>query len=1036
MMPIRKITVFVAMMLMASLLSLPIMSAANAPTGTISGKVLDENGEPVAGAAVLLKGSSMGTVTSIDGSFSINASEGDFIEVSCLGFLPSEFRVDKSRIYEVVLQEDAARLDDVVVVGYGTQKKQTLTGAVSAISSENIVSTKNENVQNMLTGKVAGLRVVQRSAEPGSYDTKFDIRGLGTPLIIIDGIPRDNMERLDPNDIESISVLKDASAAIYGVKAANGVVLVTTKSGSNTDGKMTLELSSNFTWQYASGMPRNVGAMDFMILSNEKGMNQVNGGEWRFPQEELDAYANGIKHSTDWYNSIMKNVAPQRQYNINVSGGTKKTQYFFGAGYSYQDSFLASGDLNYNKFNLRTSVTTNITDDLKVGLKVSGIKDTKNAPAESMRDIIYVLWRQYPTDPLYANYTEPYFYNPGQKDNPLPMSIADVTGYENTDKKIFQSQAFVEYSVPFVPGLSFKGTIGYDYSGTNVKQYEKSYNYYTYNEATGQYESTLKNTPSTIRRTYSDKVSKLYQVSAEYKNTFAQKHNLQLLALYEARRVDSDGFYAQRELSLDVAELFAGNEENQIGSMNPSVRTQYANESIIGRLNYNYNGKYLLEAAVRYDGSSRFSQKKRWGLFPSVSAGYRISEENFWKGNAVLSNINNFKIRASYGVMGDDSALDYQFLEGYSYPSGTGAFFSGTYINGVTSTGIPNYDITWYEARTFDIGVDIDAFKGKLGASFDYFSRNRSGLLATSESILPGTVGAELPQENLNSDRTFGYEFEIRHNNRVGEFRYGINANVSLTRTMVIYKQRAEYRSTYGNWKHNQINRYTNIWWGYGGGSNYSSWDSVAESPIYTSRSKHVGDYYYEDWNGDGFVDSQDEHPIGLDSTPLLNFGMSINMSYKGFDLNLLLQGAALSNVAYDDQLTEPFWGGLSAPLSFFTDRYRPVDPTADPFDQFTAWIPGKYAMMGSSNIEENSEANVHNGAYARLKNIELGYTLPNSMKIIKKIGIKDLRLYVNAYNILTLSGIKFLDPEHPSDSHGYMYPLNKTVSFGVNCKF
>lgn len=1005
------------------------------PKKNITGLVVTEDTEVVPGATVVLKDTKQGVITDIDGKFSIEAKEGQTLIISYLGYKTQEIIISKKDHYNIVLIEDLNNLEEVVVVGYGIQKKATLTGSVAAINNDAITTTKNENVQNMLTGKVAGLRVVQQSAEPGSYKMKFDIRGMGTPLIIIDGVPRDNIDRLDPNDIESISILKDASAAIYGVKAANGVVLVTTKSGGDTGGKPTLNYSSNFTWQYTSGMPQNVDAYNFMILSNEKGMNVANGGDWRFTQEEIDAYINGTKKSTNWFDAVIKRTAPQSQHNLNIEGGTKNTQYFIGLGYLYQDSFLRSGDLNYNKYNLRASISTKINKNLKIEAKISGIMDEKKAPAETARDIIYTLWRQYPTDPIYANDTYPYYYNPGQKDNPVPMMDSDVVGYENTYKKYFQSQIQLQYDAPFLEGLQLRAQVGYDYNQTTIKKYTKEYSYFTYNSALEEYAETVKVSPSKLRRTFSDKKSNLYQLSISYKHRFAKIHNVSALLLVEQQKIDADGFYAQRELSLDVDELFAGNVDNQIGTMSPSARYKYANRSYVGRLNYDFANKYMIEAAFRYDGSSRFSKAKRWGLFPSVSAGYRLSEETFWKKNNILSQIDNLKIRASYGVMGDDSALDYQFLTGYTYPSSYGYIFDGKYVNGVESTGIANNNITWYEAKTLNFGIDADAWNGLLGVSFDYFTRKRTGLLATSESVLPGTVGAELPQENLNSDCTRGFELELRHSNRIRNFRYNVSANISLTRSLIRYKQQAEYRNQYKNWKNNQKNRYKDIWWGLSGGSHYSSFQQIAEFPYHTSRSKIVGDWYYEDWNGDGFVDSNDEHPIGINSTPLLNYGINVSASYKGVDLNMLFQGAALANVAYTGQLAEPFWGGISAPLDIFLDRYRPVDPTADPYDEYTAWISGKYPMMGSSKADENSEANVHNSAYLRLKSIELGYSIPKCV-VLNRLGIKSLRFYINAYNVLTFSKLDFVDPEHPSDSSGYMYPLNRTFSVGLNCQF
>ncbi len=1000
----------------------------------ISGIVKDMNGQPIPGATVVIKSRNAGTVTGVDGRFSIDAAVGDQLSISFVGYVSQELVVNSATSYDITLEEDAAVLEDVVVVGYGVQKKATLTGSVAAVQNDDIIKTKNENIQNMLTGKVPGLRVVQQSSEPGAFAMNFDIRGMGDPLIVIDGIPRDNIERIDPNDVESISILKDASAAIYGVQAANGVVLITTKSGSNTGDKISLNYSANFTWQYTSGLPETVDAVDFMILSNEKGMNNIDGGAWRYSQEEIDAYRNGTRKGTDWYGLVIKEGAPQMQHNLNISGGGNKTNYYISLGYQNQDSFFRSGDYNYEKYNIRSNISSKITRDLKLDVRLSGILDQRNRTTESARNIIYTMWRQYAVDPVYANDTAPYYYNPGGKGNPVVMMDKDLVGYIRNEGKWFQSSISLQYDAPFLKGLTGKAQFSYDYDQSVDKQYDREYAYYTYDEINDVYNSTLMNTPGKLTRTFGENKSMLYQFSLNYVRQFANAHNVNALLVWEGRTREGDGFYASREMSIDMDELFAGNELNQIGSMNTNARYKYANQSLVGRINYDYKGKYLIEGAFRYDASSRFPADHRWGWFPSISGGYRISEENFWK-DSFLKVVENFKIRASYGVMGDDSALDYQFLAGYNYPS-SGYFFDGIYVNGVASTGIPNLEITWYKSKTFNIGLDADAWKGLLGISVDVFQRDRTGLLATSEAVVPGTVGAELPQENLNSDRTFGYEIELRHRNRIGDFQYNVNANLSLTRSKTIYQKKADYRSRWDNWKSNNNNRYKNIWWGLESGGRFQSYEQIAEHSTHVSRNQLPGDYYYQDWNGDGFIDDSDEHPIGLNNTPLLNYALNVDMSYKGFDLNILFQGAALANVAYTGMLREPFWGGLAGPLDIFLDRWRPTDPTADPYDQRTTWISGRYPMMGAPVPDENSEFNVHNGRYLRLKNIELGYTFSSKIGVLQRIGIKDLRIYVNAYNLLTFSPLDFVDPEHPSSESGYMYPLNRTVSVGLNCKF
>uniref|UniRef100_UPI003217ED0D TonB-dependent receptor n=1 Tax=uncultured Draconibacterium sp. TaxID=1573823 RepID=UPI003217ED0D len=1004
---------------------------------SVSGIVTDENGEPLPGVTVLIKGTTNGTVTNFDGEYTLtNFPIGATLQFSFVGMRTQEVIVDSQTTVDITLLADAIGIEEVVAVGYGIQKKATLTGSVAAIQNDKIVRTKNENVQNMLTGKIPGLRVTQKSSEPGTFNAAMDVRGMGSPLVIIDGIPRNNISKLDPHDIESISVLKDASAAVYGVKAANGVILVTTKKGDGTkDKNVNVNYDGSMTWQMPSGLPRSVDAVDYIRIANELDMNKLDGaGTWRYPQELMDSYLSGEKESTNWYDSVIRDFAPQTQHNFSVSGAGAKVQYYTSIGYQFQESFFKSENgFNYNKYNLRSNLKYNISKDLLFSINTSLIMDKRSKTQFGSNQIVRATWRQLPIDPIYANNTPPYYYQTtiSEANNPVAWIDQDYVGYENYHNKTFQSSASLSYNIPFIKGLKAKALYSYDYSMNENKDYAKAYLQYNYNEENNKYSTFQHNSPSSITRSFSHVISSMYQISLNYENKF-NFHNIKVLILSEGREQEADGFYASRQLSIDLDELFAGNADNQVAYMNPSQRYEFANESFIGRMNYDFKGKYIAEAAFRLDGSSRFPEKKRWGFFPSASVGYRISEEGFWKESA-LNIIDNFKVRASYGIMGDDSNVDYQFVSGYVYPS-KASFFDGIYVNGVASTGIPNFDITWYESETINFGLDMDMWNGLLGSTLEIFRRNRSGLLATRLQALPGMFGAVLPQENLNSDKTEGFELRLTHRNTIGEIKYSIDGHMALTRSKHVYIERADDRSTYHNWRGNNKNRYKGIWWGKDAGGQYSSFEEIAEFPVFTDRSQIPGDYYHKDWNGDGIVDDLDLHPIGYDSRPMLNFGLSMDLYYRNFDVNMLWQGAALSNVFYNEILRRPLQAGYDNTLEMFLDRWHPVDPLADPKDQKTEFIKGKFPMPGSWYPDDQSEFGVYNNKYLRLKNIEIGYTFADSM--LKRAGIRDLRLYVGAYNLLTFSPVDFVDPEHPEDNNGYMYPLNKTITLGLSCKF
>lgn len=1009
----------------------------------LTGTVADEKGAPLPGASIVVKGTAIGTVSALDGKYAINVSTGQTLVFTIVGYETREEVVKNQRTISVSLTEKTNTMNEVVVVGYGTQKKVSLTNSVASITGSEIVTTKNENVQNMLTGKVAGLRVVQTSSEPGSFSNSFDIRGMGTPLVVIDGIPRDNITRLDPNDIESISVLKDGGAAVYGVRAANGVVLITTKKGKK--GTVEFTYSGNYGIQVPSGLPKPVGAVDYMTLVNESLMHNVNGGHIGFTAADIAAYQNGSKQSTDWYTPVIDNHVPQSQHNLSASGGSENTRYFISFGTTDQDGFLRSGDLNYKRYNIRSNISTKVSKNLTVDLNINGTMDQKNQPYQDAWNIFRSYWRQLPTQSIYAN-NNPSYLNNGQVDgsNPVALADQDVSGYKIYNNKWFQSSVSAVYQVPYVKGLSAKGLFSYDYYMSSNKAYQASYDQYNYDAAINTYNSIANQTPATIRQEFYEKPSTLSQLSLNYDHAFNGGHNISALLLYEESENSGNNFYAQRELTLPVDQLLAGNSLNQQAYTDPTVLYQNANKGLVGRLNYNYNAKYLAEFSFREDGSSKFASSRQWGFFPSASAGWMLSQENFWKNTAALSFIDQFKIRLSFGRLGDDSASSYQFISGYVYPADGsnnlqpgGSVFDQNYINAVASRGIANPNITWYTSNTYNAGIDLVAWKGLLGITFDVFRRDRNGLLATEVLSLPGVVGANLPQENLNSDRTQGFDMEITHKNHIGNFNYNLKGTFGFTRTMNRNVVMAAAGNSYLNWQNNSNNRYTNltsannITWGYGGAGRYTSYGDIANSSVAVGRGTVVGDYIYEDWNGDGQINSQDIHPIAYDTTPMITFGLNLGGSYKSFDFNLLFQGAAMVNVVYAEQLTTPLWGGGSA-LTQFLDRYHPTNPNADPYDPNTQWTAGSFAYTGTTPFS-NSSFNIQNGTYVRLKSAEFGYSVPQ--KLAERIGIKGARLFVNGYNLLTVTGLKYVDPEHNSGNYGYTYPLNKTYSVGVNIK-
>lgn len=1034
---------YIKRLFLISILSTLILLPIGAQTRkTISGTITDSSGIPVIGANLSVKGSKIKTVTNIDGKYVLEAAAGEKIVITYIGFENKELIVGKDNTNQVVLTESDKSLDEVVVVGYGTQRKVTLTGAISAITNKEIVTTKNENIMNMMTGKVAGVRIVQKSAEPGAFNNTFDIRGLGNPLVIIDGVPRDNFTRMDPNEIESISVLKDASAAIYGVRAANGVVLITTKRGnSSKKDKFDLSYSFNYGGQQAIGLPLGTDAINYMTLMNEKRSRNFQNNYLTplapaFNESEFESFRNGERTSSDWGKLVLSDFAPQKQHSLSMNGSSENINYFFNLGYLDQVGIFKTGDLNYNKWNFRANIDAKITKNLRTELKVSGIMDTKNDIVGGSWNIFKSIWNQLPTDAIYANNNPTY---PGYASgfvHPALAIDADKTGYNQSNNKWIQSSLALIYDIPHIKGLYAKAMYSYDYKNSDNKQYNKAVYQYTYDPSQNTYISSVLNNPSKLSRFYGVNTSSLMQLSLNYENTFNKAHNIKALLLYEEGLSKGDNFNATRELALDIDQLYAGNDKNQVGSMNAGGLYTNVSQSFIGRLNYDYKSKYLMEASFRYDGSSRFSPIAHWGLFPSASAGYRISEEPFIKEQDALSFIDNLKFRSSYGVMGDDGALQYQFLTGYDYPF-RGTVFGGTFVNGVGFRPLANQNLTWFTAKTVDVGMDLDLWKGLFGIQFDYFQRERSGLLGTRLQSLPGTIGANFPQENLNSDQTSGYEIVLTHKNKIGDFHYNFSGNMSITRTILKFIEQAKAGNSYENWRNNQSNRYTNIWWGQTSKGQYQSYSEIYNNPVNSgggNQSLIPGDYYYEDRNGDGVIDGWDEHPIATKSTPMINYGITVGAEFKGLDLNLLFQGTAMVYVQYQEQLAEPLAWDRNA-LALFMDRWHTEIANADYFDPNTKWIPGTFAAVGNGSVRGTGTQAIQDASYIRLKSVELGYTIPK--KIMSKIGFNSARFYVNGYNLLTFTGLKFIDPEHPGDElYGYIYPLVKTFNVGFNVTF
>ncbi|MGJ7026939.1 SusC/RagA family TonB-linked outer membrane protein [Petrimonas sulfuriphila] len=992
----------------------------------ITGTITDVEGNPIIGANVIdesEKGN--GTVTDTNGNFSLNIAENAVIRISYIGYLEQKINTTDKNIFIIILQEDTKALDEVVVVGYGTQKKVNLTGAIASMSSEDLSKVPTPNVSTLLYGQLPGLITLQRSGQPGLDNVALSIRGFSNALVVVDGVVGRDFSRLDPTEIENITILKDAaSSAVYGVSGGNGVILVTTKKG-NT-GKPTFNYTMNYGVQHVTKYPRFVTSAEYAILKNEAAMNL--GGEPVYSKEEIEKYRLGTDPdypNFDYYDYMVRDYPPQFQQNITVRGGSESIKYFFLLGQTSQASMWKGGNQDYAKYNFRSNVDAQITNDFDVSVEFGArIEDRNNLIQDSY---LMASWLQY-SWPIFT---------PKNPDGTIASTNygltayldRDLTGYIKNKQNVYEGALTLNYKIPFVPGLSVNLKAALDMYYQDQKQWLKKYYTYTWNKET-QTSTRVgsRGTDQLILDTWRSSFARIIS-SLNYERTFADVHNLKGLLLYEVSEGNATNFQASRiNYVVPIDQIFAGPDA---GKSNWGGASDDGRESYVGRLNYDFSGKYLFEYSFRYDGSAKFPPNKRWGFFSGVSAGWRISEEGFIKNN--FNNLDNLKLRASWGNLGSDNTGNFQFLSGYTYPSGN-YIYGGNTISGMIDTGTPNPNITWESSQIYDIGLDISLWNRQLEIETDVFYRKREGLLARRTTQLPSTFGATLPYENLNSDDARGFEIFVGHNSSIGEIKYRITSNLSWTRIKNKHLEQRDFNNQFDQWRNNSENRWNNLYWGYKAVGQFQSIDDIQASPIQDSRANSTlrpGDIKYEDFNKDGIVDGNDIQIIGRGQTPEITYGLGLMASWKRITFDMNWQGASLSNIQQQHFLIQPFANGMNA-YAYFLDRWH----RADPWNADSEWIPGKYPSTindGAPNNKWNSSFWLLNATYFRLKLLSIGYSLENNL--FKEWGIQNLVVSFSGQNLITLSKLGPIDPETPSGRLSY-YPQQKTYNIGLNVTF
>lgn len=1018
---------------------------------TVQGTVLDENGKSLPGVSVIIKGTKISTSTDNTGHFVIkNVDEGAILIVSSIGYSSQELPASGNMTIKLIPSQ--ADLNEVVVVAYGTQKKATLTGSVTQVSGAEIVKSPVANINNSLQGRLPGVQFQQSSGQPGSDAASINIRGFGSALTIVDGVPTD-FTQINPNDVESITVLKDGSAAMYGFKGANGAIIVTTKRGKS--GKPVFSVDAYQGWQgNAVSYPKLMNAGQFTELTDESIINiasaqNPNGPLPALPFSQADvqkwkAGTDPAYKSTDWYNSVLKEYTPMSSINLNVRGGTDNVKYFVSGGILNQDGLLRSDNSGYKRYNFRSNVDVQISKRLKASLYVSGrIEDRNSPPGAGLTDgggglsVFSSVVRAFPTSQVYANNNPDYFSTtniPGA--NPM-ATASSKAGYNRNNWAVFNGSAIVEYQVPYVDGLTAKLNFNYEYKNMSSKTWLQQYSLYTYgpansNATTSTYNQAASvNNPTTLnQQTYLGGIPSDLQLSLNYEHTFASAHHFTGLLLLQKTKTNEFGFGVQRNFTLDALDqLGLGDIPNQSIGVNANGQTAYM--GYVGRINYDYAGKYLAEFGGRYDYSWKFPNGA--GFFPEVSAGWVISKESFFK----VPVISSLKLKASWARTADDANFNgFNYLSGYNYPSGSYLFNAGVPTNGLSVGSYANPSLTWITGTQYNGGLEWGLWNGMITGEFNLFYRKRTGLPATVSVTFPSVVGLNPPQANLNEDNTKGFELQLQFTKRFGEVTFSVSPNLAYSRTRNGFKIDPPAGSAWSNYTGGTAYRWANIGRGYTALGQFQNQQEINSSPIQDGNANltlRPGDIKYKDNNGDGIINGDDQTVINRGSFPQVQYGMNMSLSYKGFDFSVLFAGASDFDVTYSAELQNPLFNGGNG-FEFFTDRWHHENV----FDPTSPWIPGKYPSTiagGSNNNTQSSTFWTKSGTYLRLKTLDIGYTLPN--RLLRSTGVSKARIYFSGQNLFILTGVSYLDPENFANaSRGSFYPIQKLYTVGMNVAF
>ncbi|MEP7106465.1 MAG: TonB-dependent receptor [Ferruginibacter sp.] len=996
---------------------------------TVTGKVTLADSALV-GASVSVKNSAIGTMTDGKGMYSLQVPPNATLVFSYVGLTDQEIKVDKQTTINLSMSTLVNQLNDVVVVGYGTQKKATVTGSISVVKGTDIVKSPQPNLSNSLAGRASGIILNNRSGEPGYDGSSIYIRGLATTgsndvLIVVDGVPGQigGLERLNPNDIESISILKDASAAIYGSRAANGVILITTKRGQS--GKPSISAGFNQGFASPTRLPKMADAATYAQISNEIAYynNKAGGLNQQYSNDEIAKFGNGSDPlnfpNTDWADATLKKAALQNQANVAVSGGSENVKYFVSLGTLYQDGLYKNGATNYKQYSFRSNIDANVTKNLKLGLYLSGREEDRHYPTAGAGDIFRSIYRAYSTIPAFYPNGLPSSGIEGA--NPAVMST-NAGGVSRNPVQVFNGILKGSYNIPGVQGLFLDGFVAVDRSWNFTKTFATPYLLYSYDKTTGTYNPRTvggSNNLATLTEGQYSQVQVTSNIKLNYRHSFGQ-HTIDAFGGYEESEIKSETFGAFRQNfpTIQTPELSQGGRA-ATDQTNYGSSYHFTRKSIIGKASYNYAEKYLADVQMRIDGSSTFPSDNRYGYFPSVSAGWRISKESFFNVGA----ISNLKLRASYGVLGNDNVGLFQYLNNYSFNSQL--VLGGSIVPGIDLVKLANSKIHWESAKKLDIGLEATFLKG-FNLEFIYFQQKRSNILAVRNASIPAVSGIVnpygadplVPSENIGKVNSNGIETTLGYNKASQNFRWGVSGNFTYAKNQVIFIDEASGILPYQSQTNHPLNTYLL----YTATGIFRSQEEIDKSPHLSVA--QPGDLIYKDYTGDGLITADDQVRSKYGNIPQITYGLVMNASFRN-KVDIALVFAGQTRVS---QYVLPESGTVGNFYSSWSEnRWSPSNPN------------GSYPR-----VDTRTSASVNGGQYGntfwlndasliRLKNIELAYNLSGNW--MTRIKLQGARIYVNAFNVFTITKVKDYDPEGNSGS-GQFYPQQRIINVGATIRF